>query len=185
MNTMTDKEMLLDLFAHLADMVHWTLEDLSPEVMRWQPDEEANNIAVTVWHVSRAFDIFKARLFENGPVEAEVWHQRGWAAQTGYDPQGIGWGGFGNLVDYTRPEVEAVPILPVDQALLYFDQVYEALYTYLNQLPAEGLHQPAAGWPGEPGAIYEWLKNLLADSHGHLGEIRAIKAMWERQEASN
>ena len=182
---MTDKEVWLDLFSHLAEMVHWTLEDVSTEALRWQPDQEANNIAVTVWHFSRAFDVFKVRIFENQPATAELWHQAGWTAQTGYDPQGIGWGGFGNLAGYTQAEVKAVPMLSVDKLLTYFDQVSEALDRYLRQLPSEALYQPAAGWPQDPEPIYEWLRNLLADSHGHLGEIRAIRAMWARRNTSN
>jgi hypothetical protein len=179
---MTDKEVLLDLFQNLANALRWTIKDLSLDALRWQPDEEANNIAVTVWHISRAFDLFRVRLFESQPPEQELWHTRGWAARTGYDPRGIGGHGFGNLYGYTREEVAAVPILPADDLLAYFDQVYEAMVAYLGDVPAEALYQPAAGWPDKGYTVYTWLRNLLADGHEHLGEIKAIKAMWERRQ---
>lgn len=105
---MTDQEILLDLLLHLKENIHWILNGMSLEALRWQPDEEANNIAVTVWHVSRACDLFKTRIFENCPPEAELWHTRGWATKTGYDPRGLGTAGFGNLAGYTRAEVDAV-----------------------------------------------------------------------------
>ena len=178
---MTDQEILLDLLLRLTEDVHWTLDGMSLEALRWQPDGEANNIAVTVWHFSRAFDVFKTRLFENGPPEAELWYACGWAVKTGYHPRGIGWGGFGNLAGYTRAEVDAVPILSADELLAYFDQVYEALHSYLGHLSSEALYQPAVGWPDEPQTVYEWLKNLLVDSQEHLGEIKAIKALWDRR----
>ena len=178
---MTDKDILLDLFHNLAKVVHRTLKGMSLDALRWQPDDEANNIAVTAWHFSRAFDVFKVRILENQPQEAELWHTRGWTARTGYDPRGIGWGGFGNLGGYTQAEVEAVPILSADELLTYFDQAYEALVAYVSDLPAGALHQPAAGWPDASQTAYEWLRNLLVDSHEHMGEIKAIKAMWERR----
>ena len=178
---MTDREILLDLLSKLARMVHRTLEGLSLEQLRWQPDEEANNIAVTVWHFSRGFDVCKVRFFENQPAEEELWHRRGWAARTHYDPRGVGWGGYGNLVDYTRAEVDAVPILSAVDLLTYFDQVYEALYAYVSSVPTKALYQLAIGRPAGALTTYEWLRNLLVDSYGHVGEIKAIKAMWDRR----
>ena len=72
---------LLDLLYSVASMVHWTLDGMAQDVLRWQPDKEANNIAVTVWHFSRAFDVFKVRLFENQPATEELWHKCGWGAK--------------------------------------------------------------------------------------------------------
>jgi hypothetical protein len=185
MDNVTDKEVLLDLLLCLASMVHSTLDGLAQDVLCWQPDKEANNIAVTVWHFSRAFDVFKVRLFENQPATEELWHRCGWAAKTGYDPRGIGWGGFGNLAGYSRQEVEAVPALAADELLTYFKQVYDALREYLSGLPAAALYEPAVGWSDESRTVYELLRALMIDSLGHLGEIRAIKAMWERKARSS
>lgn len=181
MDNVTDKEVLLDLLHCIAGMVEWTLDGLAQDLLRWRPDKEANNIAVTVWHFSRAFDVFKVRLFENQPAEEELWHKCGWTAKTDYDPRGIGWGGFGNLAGYSLQEVDAVPMLTVDDLLAYFKQVHDALHEYLNDLPATALSEPAAGWSDEPRTVYEWLRSLIIDSLGHLGEIRAIRAMWERK----
>jgi hypothetical protein len=178
---MTDKELLLDLFQTFADALHWTIKDLSLDALRWQPDAEANNIAVTAWHISRAFDLFKVRFFENRTPEEELWHTRGWAAKTGYDPRGIGYRGWGNLSHYTQEEVKAVPILPASDLLTYFDQTYDAMVAYLHDLPAEALYQPTAGSPIEEYTAYRWLRNLLLDGYGHLGEIKAIMHMWERR----
>jgi hypothetical protein len=64
---------------------------------------------------------------------------------------------------------------------VYFKQAYESLREYLSGLPATALYEPAVGWTDEQRTVYEWLRALIADSFGHLGEIRAIKAMWERK----
>jgi len=178
---MTDQEILLDLLLRLKKDIQGILTGLPVELLRWQPDEEANNIALTIWHVSRAHDVFKTRLFENRPPEDELWYTQGWALKTGYDPRGLGAAGFGNLAGYTRAEVAAVPILSVDELLAYFDQVYEAMHGYLSHSSSEALYQPAAGGPHASQTVYQWLKNLLVDGQEHVGEIKAIGAMWERK----
>lgn len=180
---MNDKEILLDLLQDFAGRVHWVLDGMPLQALSWQPDAEANNIAVTVWHFSRAFDLLKVRLLESQPPDVELWHTRGWAARTGYDPRGLGWGGLGNLAGYTRAEVEAVPILPAGELLEYFDQVVEALHDYLERMPSAALYEPAPGWPGKqkPQTAYVCIRNFVLDSYQHLGEIMALKAMWERK----
>ena len=178
---MNDKEILLDLLQNFAKRVNRVLDGMSLQALSWQPDAEANNIAVTVWHFSRTFDLLKVRGLENQSPDAELWHTQGWATQTGYDPRGLGWGEFGNLAGYTRAEVEAVPILPADELLEYFNQVYNALHNYLERMPPEALYQPAPGWPGKPQTACVCIRNFLTDSREHLEEIKAIKAMWERR----
>ena len=178
---MTEKEILQDLFSCFAGMLEWTLEGMTQDVLCWHPDQEANSIAVTVWHFSRAFDVFKVRLFENQPATEELWHKSGWALKTKYDPSGIGWGGFGNLAGYSWQEVEAVPELTLAELLTYFKQVHGALNEYLSEIPAAALYEPAVGWAEGSRTVYAWLRALLIDSLGHLGEIRALKAMWERR----
>ena len=178
---MTDTEILLDLLNTLAGMVHGVLEGMPLGQLRWQPDEQANNIAVTLWHISRSFDVFRVRFFEAQPAEEELWHVRGWAARMHYDPRGIGWRGFGNLARYTKEEVDAVPELSVEELLVYFDQVHEAMVAYISGARHTVLYQRAIGFSRFSLTVYNWLRNLLVDSYGHVGEIKAIKAMWERR----
>ena len=178
---MTDTEILLDLLNTLAGMVHGVLEGMPLGQLRWQPDEQANNIAVTLWHISRSFDVFRVRFFEAQPAEEELWHVRGWVARMHYDPRGIGWRGYGNLARYTKEEVDAVPELSVEELLAYFDQVHEAMCMYVSGVSGTVLYQQAIGLPGLSLTVYNWLRNLLVDGCGHVGEIKAIKAMWERR----
>ena len=177
---MNDKEVILDLLSNFSDRVHWVMDGMSLDTLRWQPDSEANNITVTMWHISRSYDLFKVRLMENRTVEEELWFTNGWAAKTGYDPRGKGWSEFGNLAGYTREEVEEVPILPVDELLQYFDEAIEAFRRYLDAMPSDALYKDAPGWPAEPQTIYVCIRNSLMDSIGHLGEIMAIIALKER-----
>ena len=78
-----------------------------------------------------------------------------------------------------------MPLLSAKELLGYFDQVYEALRVYLQDMELETLEEPPAGWPGDPGSsapenIYVVLMMFLLDNREHLGEIKAIRAMWYR-----
>ncbi len=182
---MNHKDVLIDMLEHYAFSIHRTIADLPKEALEWQPDLEANNISVTVWHICRALDILKVKILENLPDQKQLWYAKGWASKTNYDPAGLGIGGFGNLAGYTLEQVKEVPILSAGESLEYFDQVYEALSDYLTDLKTEALGQSPIGWPSTAGAppesVYDVLLMFLIDNREHLGEIKAIKAMWIRK----
>jgi hypothetical protein len=179
---MNHKDVLLDMLQNYAFSLHRTIADLPNEALKWQPDPQANNIMVSVWHVCRALDVLKVKIIENRPHPEQLWYARGWASKTGYDPAGLGIGGFGNLAGYTSDQVKEVPLLSAKELLDYFDQVYEALRGYLEGMELEALEKSPAGWPGGLGSsapenIYVVLMMFLLDNREHLGEIKAIRAM--------
>jgi hypothetical protein len=182
---MNHKDVLLDMLQNYSFSLHRTIADLPDDALQWQPDPEANNIMVTVWHVCRALDVLKVKIIENRPHQDQLWYARGWASRTGYYPAGLGSGGFGNLAGYTLDQVREVPFLSAGELLEYFDQVYEAINRYLENVNLEALEEPPAGWPTEPGSsppenIYVVLMMFLLDNREHLGEIKAIRAIWCR-----
>jgi hypothetical protein len=71
---MTDKDFLLDLLQNYIRAVHRTISDMTLDALRWQPDAEANNIAVTMWHICRAFDVLAVRILDTQPPDAELWY---------------------------------------------------------------------------------------------------------------
>ncbi|MEZ4870030.1 MAG: DinB family protein [Caldilineaceae bacterium] len=184
---MTDNEILLDLLTDFTGTLQWVIQDLPLVALYWQPDAEANTIGVTVWHIGRSFDVLKTRILQNLPHTAEIWHTGGWSTQTGYNPHGIGFAGWGTLARFTRAEVAAIPELTAAELLNYVEQSAAALQSYLATMPTEKLYQPPAGWlaPAEsayqPVTAYHAIRAILMDTREHLGEIKALKAMWERR----
>lgn len=183
---MQDVELYVDLIVSFAQWTHVQVARLSPEELAWQPYAEGNNIAVTVWHVSRWLDV-TGRLLQEKPSEEELWLTQGWAERTGYNPQGIGYQGLGVLTGYTPQEVAAVPLLSAQELLTYLDQTCEALRAYLRFLPSsEILLQPIGelglSLPGQRSAPtkQQVLKTVIMGSCGHVGEIEALKAMMKR-----
>jgi uncharacterized damage-inducible protein DinB len=157
---------------------------ISDECLYWQPDSEANSIAVTTWHMGRLFDIFLTRQARGEPPENEVWMRGGWAERTGYDPRGLGSDGWGSVNGYTPEQVAAIPRFTRQQLLDYFDEVLDAVKGYLSELSGEQLFSPAPGFEGRY-SIYQVITMAMMDNTRHLGEIYTIKSMWERRQSQN
>lgn len=178
---MNEKQVLLDWLDTLANRIESGLKDASPEVLHWRPDREANSIALTLWHISRAWDLLKVRILEEQSPDQELWYRCGWRQKTGYDPCGKGWGGFGNLAGYNQAEVAQVPKLNPDDLLTYFNQVYQALRAKLDEMGEVDLRTIKGTWTPHGQSAYGWISNFVRDGYEHWGEIKALRAMWERR----
>ncbi len=134
---MQDIELYADLVTSLVKWAHREVfrEDFQPGLA---PDAEGNNIAVTVWHISRWIDIV-ARMLPGRSNKEELWLTRGWAERTGYNPHGVGEQGLGAVTGYTLQEVAEIPLLSAQELLEYLDQVCEALGIFLHSLPSRTL----------------------------------------------
>lgn len=185
---MNDKEIIIDLTDTLMFQLHRVLDDLPQEAMTWQPDPEANNIAVTVWHIARIIDDEWARELETRPATDQAWFTEGWAARTGYDPRGIGTNGAGMVMGYTQEEVREIPALSAEDSLAYTQQACDAFKVAIHRYPAGALDMRAPGAPAdadESRTAYWAIMHVLMDGYQHVGESKAIKAMWERQRAAS
>lgn len=177
---MNANDVLIDLLEDNRRRLHRLLDAVSDECLAWKPEAGANDIAVTIWHMARIFDVFLTLQARGDPPEEECWFKHGWAEQTGYDPRGTGQNGWGMLTGYTREEVAAMPQLTRRQALDYLNDVYNTVKEYLTNTPVDELLMPGAGFDGR-FSRYQCVQMALLDNVRHLGEIFAIQARWERR----
>jgi hypothetical protein len=176
---MRETDLLADLVQDLAQGVREEIAGLDAAVLGWRSDPGGNPLGVTVWHIVRWLDRLSVQLLADRPMGEEYWFTGGWAARTGYDPQGLGRAGSGTLTGYTPDEVAAVPILAADDLLVYLDVVCAALRAQLPALSDAALAAlPAAG--GGRATTYQWTKGIITAGFAHLGEIRALKALHAR-----
>ncbi len=177
---MNANDVLIDLLEDNRRRLHRVFGIISDDCVMWKPEADANNIAVTVWHMVRIFDVFLTQQAKGDLPAEESWFRYGWAEQTGYDPRGIGQNGWGMLTGYTQEEVAAMPQLTREQVLGYLNKVYDVVKEYLASTPIEMLQTPAAGFDGKYSK-YQCVQMALLDNVRHLGEVYAIKARWDRQ----
>jgi hypothetical protein len=181
---MNANDVLIDLLEDNRRRLQRAFGAMIDDCLVWQPEADANSIAITVWHMARMMDVFLTQQARGNLPEEECWFQQGWAAQTGYNPRGVGQNGWGMLTGYTQEEVAAIPPLSREQVLGYLDQVYDGVKEYLAGTPIEKLLTPGAGFDGKY-TQYQCIQMALMDNVRHLGEIFAIKARWERHPGSN
>lgn len=173
---MTDLELLAELIEDIAHDLRPEIQPLTPAELAWQPGPQANSIGVTLWHIGRAFDLLAVRALQNKPAEEELWHANGWRAQTGYDPRGLGFDGWGVVTGYTWEEVQVIPRLTAGELLHYLDEACAACAAQVRTFTPESARQPAPGLLGGRLSYYRWIKMFYQGSQAHVGEIMAIKA---------
>ena len=181
---MQGRDLLLDLLDDNTKRVHQLLDETTGECLHWQPDPDANSIAVTLWHASRAFDVFMTQHIKDQSNEKEVWIQSGWAEKSNYDPRGLGTNGWGMLTGYSLDEMRQIPKFGKEILRGYYHEIVTVIQTYVRETNEEELAQPAPGFEGKRTKFY-WVRHPLFDLSRHVGEMLALKAMWERQRGSS
>jgi hypothetical protein len=177
---MTDLELLTELIEDLARDLRPEIEPLTPEALAWNPGPQANSIGVTLWHMARGMDFLAVRILQGRPAEEEQWHTQGWREETGYDPRGVGYSGWGVVTGYTWEEVLVIPTLTSQEILEYFDQACCALSGQVRQLSHETAQQLVPNYMQGRLTHYQWIKHFYKGLQAHVGEIMAIKAMKAR-----
>ena len=178
---MNATELLADWLNDISRGIHRAIEKMPPEQLAWQPDAEANSIGVTVWHIARWLDILAVQAINGKRAEEEQWFTRGWAKKTTYDPRGIGLNGLGAVTGYSLDDVKAIPHLSAEELLVYLDQVSELLHSRLLKLTDDDFARPLPSLGGtRVRTLYEWMKGIMQGGLAHLGEIVALKLIYDR-----
>src|SRR4051812_8616047 len=127
---MDAKDILIDGFGRLPDLVHTAVHGLTPEQLRWQPAEGANSIGWLVWHLTRVQDSHLAEL----TGDEQVYLSGDWAAKFGRkpSPSDTGYGHAGAQVAAVRRES---PEVLED----YYRAVHEKTLAYVGGLTGAAL----------------------------------------------
>jgi hypothetical protein len=176
-----DTQIYASLFRGYRTWVGWATHEMEQAAVDWRPDPQANNIALTIWHMARALDVLIHRIFSDGGPRQELWSTRGWEEKYEYNPAGKGWSELGNLAGYGPEEIAEMPGFALSDLLQYFDQCLDSVYQFLESVSTDELDDPAPFWPDGERTFRQVMEMFLMDGLAHMGEIRAIRAMWERK----
>jgi hypothetical protein len=164
----TRGEVLAEWVADLRAALERQLARTPDGALHWRPASEMNSMGDTVWHIARWLDLV-AMWLASGAPETQHWIADGWAARTGYDPRGIGTDGLGVVSGYTFAEVEAIPKLRSDQLRAYLAAVCDDVIPRLRRVDDAAAHR---------------YQDVVQGTFGHLGEIAALRTLFERRESS-
>ncbi len=177
---MNDMELLAELIGDIVRDLRPEIQPLTVEELSWEPGPQANSIGVTLWHIARGLDLLATRVFQGKPAGEELWHTGGWRDRTGYDPRGVGYGGWGVVTGYTWEEVQAIPRLTAADILQYLDEVSAIVTAQVRQFTSDSARQPAMALMNGRLTYYEWIKAFYKGFQGHIGEIMALKAQMKK-----
>ena len=85
---------------------------------------------------------------------------------------------------YTQEEVRAVPVLSAEDSLAYAQQACDAFKAAIQRFPGDAMYKRAPGAPADADdsrTAYWAIMHILMDGYQHVGESKALKAMWQRQ----
>lgn len=167
---MRTKELLVEAFDRLPDLVRSAVDGLSPEQLRTPPAEGANTIAWLVWHLARIQDGHLAEL----AGQDQVYVAGGWAARFGLEPDPDDNG-------YGHKPAQVLAVHPVSAAVLvdYYRAVHERTLAYLAGLTDSDLDRVVDEDWDPPVTLGVRLVSVLNDDTQHVGQAAYVRGLLE------
>jgi hypothetical protein len=165
------KELLIDGFGRVREIVHEVLDGLDQEDLNFRVDAAANSIGWLIWHLTRVQDDHVAR---SGGLE-QVWLAGGWEERCGLplDPLDIGYG----------HDSDDVAVVRLTSELLagYHDTTSEQTISFISGLTDADMSKIVDRRWDPPVTMAVRLVSVLADDLEHAGQAAFIKGILERR----
>ena len=163
---MDAKRLLEDTFLEMEQDMERALDGLTPEELSWRPATGANSIGFTLWHLTRAEDVWLQRSAQGVP---QVFEAGGWAGKWGIPAEDTGYG-------YDEKKLAAFPTPPLAELLSYYRAVRRDTLAYLKGLTAEGLDGPLkVAHKYSVGRMFGHVVSEIGQHVGHVCYLRGLK----------
>jgi uncharacterized protein DUF664 len=168
---MREREVLIDGFGRLPELVRSVVDGLTPELLRWAPAPDANSIGWIVWHLARVQDDHVAELLGDD----QEWAEGRWAARFGLpaDTMDTGYG-------YVAADVARVRPSGPDVLVAYYDAVAHRTRRLLDTLTADGLDRIVDERWDPPVTLGVRLVSVLSDDLQHVGQAAYVRGLLPR-----
>jgi hypothetical protein len=159
----------------LSTLLEAQVAEIPDDLLYMRPGPSRNNAGFLYWHILRIWDL-DLSFCKGTPLAEDAWHRGEYAAESGYNPDGLGLRGLGMGVGYTDAEVDAVAI---GRRFLgdYQRQLLAETTAYLADADDAALRtpRPSPSNPNQQVTSAERLQHLIAHSYNHVGELRYVK----------
>jgi hypothetical protein len=152
------------VMAGVRRTVEGTMKDMTSELFNWAPPGTANTISATFIHLLNSEDHFIQVVILGKPT---VWESGNWIEKTGIQKPpkfGEDWS------EFKRRKTALQPLMDYKAA------VWAATDAYLATLTPEELDRKVKFAGGER-TVADMLILCASQSHGHMGEIAALKGI--------
>lgn len=165
---MDAREVLVEAYDRLPDLVRSAVAGLTPDELRWAPAPGANPIGWLVWHLTRIQDDHVAEVMG----EEQVWVRDGWARRFGLDP-GTTETGYGHrAADVARVRPESAEAL-----IGYHDAVAARTRGFLLGLSERDLDRVVDESWDPPVTLGVRLVSVLNDDDQHAGQAAYVRGL--------
>jgi DinB superfamily len=165
---MHERDVLIDGFERLPELVRSVVDGLTPELLRWAPAPGANSIGWIVWHLARVQDDHVAEVLG----DEQEWSVGGWAPHFGL-PAGTMDTGYGHVAaDVARVQPSGPDVL-----VAYYDAVAQRTRRLLDALTADALDRIVDERWVPPVTLGVRLVSVLADDLQHVGQAAYVRGL--------
>jgi Protein of unknown function (DUF664) len=165
---MASADVLVDAFERVHEVVHHTVDGLSPERLATRVDGTSNSIAWLIWHLTRVQDdhIASAAGLE------QVWTSKGWNARFGlpFDDSETGYG-------MRDAQVAAVTVSSGELLTGYYDEVHQQTLEYVRRLPDSELTRIVDERFDPPVQLGVRLVSVISDDLQHAGQAAFVRGL--------
>ncbi|WP_130014343.1 mycothiol transferase [Serinicoccus sediminis] len=165
------QDLLVDGFSRVQEGVGAVLDGLSPDQLRWRPDDAANPVGWLVWHLLRQQDAQLAQLAGLGQAWDQGWRER---LDLPYAPDAMGYGQ--DAAEVGRFELGDPQLL-----VGYAGAVHELTRRLVEGLDAQGLERVLDDSYDPPVTVGVRVCSVLEDALKHLGQAEYVKGLAQRR----
>ncbi len=170
---METRDILVDAYGRIREIVHRVTEGLDTEELAFRPDPDANSIGWLLWHLTRVQDDHISEIA--GREQAWITCAQRFAMEP--DPENTGYG-------HTTQDVAAVNPTAEDLRA-YHDAVYDRTLSYLETIDADELERIIDhGWD-PPVSVGVRLVSVIGDDLQHAGQAAYVLGLYERLAGSD
>ena len=164
------KQILVDAFGRVRELVTDLTDGLTDEIATYRPDPGANTIAWLIWHLSRIQDDHVADLAQ---VE-QVWPE--WRERFGlpFGPWATGYG-------HRAADVEAVRVESGQLLVNYHDAVHQQTVRFVEGLGDADLARIVDESWDPPVSLGVRLVSVIADDLQHAGQAAFVRGIVQRR----
>jgi hypothetical protein len=163
---MEQRDLLIDAFGRIQEIVHAVVEGASSELLSYRVDAEANTIAWLIWHLTRGQDSQVAEVADTEQLWLTEWADR-FALPLPREATGYG---------QSASDVAAVTASPENLAG-YHDAVHDATVAYLHTLSGDDLDRIVDTRWNPPVTLGARLISIVGDDWQHAGQASFVKGI--------
>jgi hypothetical protein len=152
--------------------VRAVVADLSEEELRWQPNPTTPSIRFHLFHIARWSDDLQQEITG---ADRQLWHAEGIAEGWGLDPDALGGGQSGEMLD--DETAMALPLPERDVLLAYCDRVFAAADQALAAVGDEAMRRAVTDSDGEATSLGASIAGQLSHTARHLGMIECLRGI--------